>query len=478
MMSFSKVPLALLVPLLSWTLFDSAFAFDAASAAVSASALAAAAAAAAAAAPAAASAAAAAAPASGPAGAADPGIPLVPDASLDLPPEAQVMAALRALPEVRAAQQILRVEHANRARLLAGAAEWQLRSALTQRRVSGSGQLDQPGNFREWELAIERPWRSGNKAGIDARLGDAGVAHAENASGDAQHEAARSLLRRWFTLRRLDAELTVLRNQRRLWEQTGAAVAQRVKAGDAAQLDFDLAQAGLAQADARLADAIGRNASARADFDRAYPELSGVQVAGLCTPQADPLTLDDYIERLFADHHELGMAQAELDRRIQLAERARADQQPDPVFGVRVASERGGAEHLAGIVLTLPLGGENRAAATRAALAEVEAAREQVARVRRRLEGELASLYAARQGLLASWQANRASAERMGSVAKRIEHAYTLGELGLSEVLASRRQQQESELQESAARQDACEVAYRLRLDTHSLWSTENAGHS
>jgi outer membrane protein TolC len=394
----------------------------------------------------------------------------------DLPPVERVIATLAALPEVHAAQQMKKAEEANRDRLIAGTHEWQARTSLTRRNVSGSG-IDQGGPFHEWELAVERPWRSDRKAQIDQRVGDAGLLRAENAVGDALHEAARGLLRRWFELRRAEADATAQLAGRALWAQTQVTVARRVEAGDAARLDLELIQAQLAQADARVAEAAGRVRQARTDFDRAYPELAGVSQPGQCEPQADTLTLDDYMTRLFAEHHELAMAQAEFDRRMQLAERARADQQPDPVFGVRIASERGGAEHLAGVVVTLPLGGDNRTAATRSALAEAEAARDNVARVRRRLEGEVASMYATSQGLFQAWQATLTASERMHAVASLSERAYGLGELGLPEVLASRRQEQEARMAESSARNGACEVFYRLRLDTHALWPMEQLDH-
>ena len=389
----------------------------------------------------------------------------------DLPPRALVQATLSALPEVRSAAQLRRAAMATRDRLLAGPGEWQVRTSGTRRQVSGVGSADVPGNFNEWEVAVERPWRSDRKATIDRRLGEAEVARADNALGDAVHEAARGLLRRWFELRRLQSERLQLEAQRESWEQTRASVARRVEAGDAARLDLDLLLATLAQADARLADIGSRASQAQVEFEHAYPELAGFRAAAQCEPRREDRSLDDYMSRLLAEHHELAMAQAELDRRLQLAERARADQSPDATVGVRIASERGGAEHLAGLVVTLPLGGAARDAATRAALAEAEAAREQLLRVRRRLEGEVTGLYASREGIFLAWAASRSALERTSSVAARSQRAYALGEIGLSELLGSRRQEQEARLQEALARNNACETSYRLELDTHGLWA-------
>ncbi len=395
----------------------------------------------------------------------------------DLPPFERVLTALSELPVVRAARQGQSAQEAVREALVAGSQEWQVRSSLTRRNVSGLGVADQAGHFNEWELAVERPWRSAGKARIDRQIGDAAVSYAENAVGDAVHEAARELLRRWFELRRNEAQADVLRTQRALWGQTRAAVARRVEAGDAARLELDLIEANLADADARLADAAGRAQRARDDFDRAYPALAGAVPPGQCLPRQDDFSLDDYLGRVQAEHHEIAMAQAEFDRRLQVAERMRADEHPDPTFGLRVASERGGAEHLAGVVLTLPLGGDSRSAATRAALAEAEVAREHLAQVQRRVQGEVAYLVATQQGQFRTWQASQTSAERFAAVASRGERAYSLGETGLSEVLASRRQEQEARLAEVATRNDACEVFYRLRLDTHALWPMDAADH-
>jgi outer membrane protein TolC len=107
----------------------------------------------------------------------------------------------------------------------------------------------------------------------------------------------------------------------------------------------------------------------------------------------------------------------------------------------------------------------------------VEAARENLARVRRRLEGEVASLYASREGLFQSWRASQEALDRVSGVAALTGRAYALGETGLADLLSIRRQEQDARLQESMARTDACEVFYRLSLDTHALWPMDPSDH-
>ena len=109
-----------------------------------------------------------------------------------LPPAEVVARVLREHPEVQAAAAQVSVEEAHRQRLQAGEHEWNVRLGGQQRRSRpATGPEEQ---FNEWNAALERPLRLPGKATLDGRLGEAGVALAEAAHGDALHEASRRLL--------------------------------------------------------------------------------------------------------------------------------------------------------------------------------------------------------------------------------------------------------------------------------------------
>lgn len=392
------------------------------------------------------------------------------EATPDLPPQDAVARVLLAHPDVEAATSGLRAEEANRSRLAAGHYEWNLRVGGQQRNVRPASAAEQ--NYGEWNTALERPFRLPGKSAKDAEIGEAGVALAKTARGDALHETSRALLRTWFVWLREVAAARQWRAEADLLTQQASAVRRRQQLGDAARVDSVLAEAAEAQARSQLAQAELRERTAREDLVRRFPGLPLVEPAAI-DPQPIGGEADEWIAEILNESHELGMARKEAERARLLAQRTRQDRLPDPSLGVQYSRERGGEEKVVGAYISIPLPGSARFAAADAASAQADAAERRRMAIERRIGAEAAALVQAARTGIATWQASRDAAERLTQAATMTTRAYQLGEGTLNDLLLARRQANEAQLAAALARLDAREQRYRLLLDAHKLWDLD-----
>lgn len=390
----------------------------------------------------------------------------------DLPPPAQVDAALNGHVLVLNAISTLKMEQANQRKWNSGTYEFNLRAESAQRDIVNSGQ-----NLKEWNVELERPLRLYNKVGIDEDIGAASVARAEFALGDARHEAARMLLQLWFAWQREQAQVELWQQQADILDQQVQMTAQRVKAGDAPRLELNQAQAAAAQAGVSLHQARLRAQLAGNDLARQFPAIRLPESSPYApaTPQAIGHDYAYWKTRVFEHNHELGMVQQQSRVQQLLAERSHADQVPDPTVGVRHSSEFGGTEIVNGVYLSMPFSFGQRRATAEAVTQQADIAADQEAYVKRRLEGDIYAAYTQAVKSFDTWQQAHAAALAMRSNADMVTKAYGLGESSLLESLSSRRFALESSLAEMLARLDANEARYRLLLDAHQLWPLDSA---
>ncbi|MBK6677144.1 MAG: TolC family protein [Rhodocyclaceae bacterium] len=387
----------------------------------------------------------------------------------DLPPRVQVERALHEHPIVRAAEAGVRAEEANRSRLEAGPHEYALK-------LSGQQRRDRPLDitYREHEVGVERAIRLPGKATIDAELGAAGVEQARVAFGDALHESSRLLLKIWFDWQREVAAIQDWRVQVAILQRQREVIVKRVGAGDAARLEALLAEAQLAQAQAQLAQAEARGADAASALSQDFPAVRLPEVIDATTPRPVAESDEQWRARIVEHNHELRVAVLATRRGRLTAQRLDADRLADPTVGLRMASERGGQEHIIGLQLTIPLGGTVRLASARAAAADADAVAAREARVRARVEAEAKRTVAAARSTHVQWQRLTDVAQRMANNANLLEKAWRLGEGQFGDLQTARRQAIEARLAESQARLDANEAHYRLLLDAHALWSLDD----
>lgn len=386
----------------------------------------------------------------------------------NLPPTREVARLLADAPAIRAALAQRDVETANRSRLEAGPHEWNLRAGSQQHRTRPN---NLPGErFSEWSAALERPLRLPGKAGLDADIGQAGVALADTAIGDARHELSRFLLKSWFDWLRESESLAQWTQQVALLERQSTAVSRRQKLGDAAGIEAIQAEAALAQARAQLAQATSREQAALATLQQRFPGLQAPVRTSLTELETLSGDAESWVARVLEHNHELAMAEGERTRASLLAERARRERLPDPSVGVAWSRERGGEENIVGAYISIPLPGGARSAAADAAGAQQVAAGHRAGAVRQKIAAEAAALFHSARAAVPAWQAARTAAQRLNESARLSERAYQLGEGNLSELLASRRLANEAELAARTQQIEALALRYQLLLDTHQLW--------
>ncbi len=383
----------------------------------------------------------------------------------DLPPPAQVEAALNSNVNVMTAETGIKVEQANQRRWQEGPHEFSVRLGTARRQVVSAEQ-----RLKEWDVSLERPIRMPNKASIDSDIGEAGVARSEFALGDARHEASRVLLRLWFNWQRERAAASQWQQQVDILDQQAKATEKRMAAGDAPKMELNPARAAVAQATVALQQAKVRAGLAANELRRQFPDLVLPEQPATATPQAIEHDYDYWKNLVFEHNHELGMVQSEARLQLLHAQRSRADRLADPTIGLRYSNEMGGNERVTGVYMVVPFSFGVRGAIAEGAGYQAEIAAEREAAVKRRLESDVSAAYAQSVGNYESWRQAHEAAVSVRQNAELMTRAYSLGESSLSDVLTARRLALESSLAETVAQLDANEARYRLLLDAHQLW--------
>lgn len=397
----------------------------------------------------------------------------LPATAPDLPPDAQVIAALRSSPAVNAADEHIDAQQARARRLGAGPYEWTLGLGEQSRRVRTAPE----GRYTEWDVGLERTVRLPSKRDLDQQLGAAGIATARVGRGDAVHETGRNLLAMWFDWMREEAAVVEWRHQRDNLSRQAQVLGRRVELGDAPRLERLQADAALAQVTAQLSQAEGRARVAAERLRRQHPLIALPVTVPEVPPEAIEGQAEDWILAILQHNHELAVARAESTRARINASRSDAERLPDPSFGIRLSRERSGEERLLGVSLSLPLPGEGRRADSDAALAEARASAHREAGVQRRVEAEAAALFRQAVAARSGWLGQRLAADALARSADLTERAWQLGEGRLAETLAARRLAHEAQLAAQMARLEARERYWRLMLDAHRLWDLEDENH-
>ncbi|MCC7247819.1 MAG: TolC family protein [Lysobacter sp.] len=386
-----------------------------------------------------------------------------------LPPEERIASALAAQPDVRAAAARLRTAHADARALEIGAYELEATVIPQRRRTDGGG-------YDEWEAQLSRRIRLPGKARLDRDIGRHTIDAAELRLDDSEHQAARRLLALWMawlrdahTANESDEQTALLRRER-------DALARRVTLGDAAQRELDAMEAERAQADAQAIAARAQADASRRALAGRFPQIPLPERAPpLSEPAALPEDAERWRQRIVERSHEIGIAEEDALRQTRIAERTRADRMPDPSLGLRMMSDRGGAESALGVVLNVPIGGRYRRALSDKAEADAAAAAADAANVRQTIEQDAWDAAHAADSRLAQWRSQQRAVAAQTSAAARTRRAWELGETGLGEYLQAQRLHRQARLAETLARADALEAALLVLVDSHELWHPELA---
>ncbi|MDE2503080.1 MAG: TolC family protein, partial [Burkholderiales bacterium] len=330
------------------------------------------------------------------------------------------------------------------------------------------------GRYREWEAQLSRSIRLPAKARLDREIGG----HLRSAAGlrldDAEHQAARRLLELWMNGLRQALAADEASAQQALLTRERDALARRVALGDAARRDLDLFEAERAQLAAQAVGARAAAVAARQMLASEFPQLPlPAQAPPLPEPAAPPGEVADWRQRIVERSHEIEIANEEAARLALIAARTRADRTPDPTVGVRLISDRGGAEKVVGLVLNIPIGTDYRSAMAVSESANAAAAEAEAAGVRRAVEQAAWATAEAAQSRLVQWQAQQQALVAQAAASQRTRRAWELGEAPLAEYLLAERSQRQARLAEALARVDALQALLQLRVDTHELWHAE-----
>ena len=398
--------------------------------------------------------------------------------ALSLPPVAATREVIAALPPLLAAKAGVELAQARAQRLQAGVHEWAFKAGAQQRSdVVGD-------KFFETDVALERGMRFGRKGQTDKALGEMGVNAGQMSYADTWHETVRTLVQAWFEAQRARASVLVLAQQTVLAADQLRVAQRRVKAGDAPRLDEMMARAESERAQGAEQQARGRLAVMLQELRLRYPglalealQLGDAASASAATLVSSPPAMPEadaiWLQRIMADNHELELAEAEAQVARLAAQRAQLDTRPDPLLGVRVARERGGAENVVGLYITVPMSGALRAADARAAQAQADAAEQRLALTRQKVEAAAQRAVLQTRHTRSVWERQQAVQQAMAQVAQLATKAYALGEVSLTESLQARRNALEASLTAQAARWDALEAITRLLVDAHQLWAAD-----
>ena len=386
--------------------------------------------------------------------------PLAPEGLL---PTAVAQPLLDRYPAVMAARAAMTVAERQADILHSSPYEWTPRVTSQRRNIKNSP------DHREWNAGIGSTLRLPNKAAADERIGEATIKEGQARYGEARHEAARTLLKYWLDWQVAAQTAQLAAQSRKFAEENLVIVEKRVRAGDAAKLDANLARAELADQRRLENDAQTQLVSAWSHLVAHFP---GIPEQPTALPEPPPLRGETRLwqDHILANSDELKVIEEGLRIARATAERTHADRIPDPTVEVFTASEMGGNERLTGVMLNIPIPGSARSLRNDKAVAEIDVWREEVALKRRELEGRVAGDLAIARGALTSLRMATDNARTMAENARLLQRAYTLGEAELQTLLQARRQSLAAENSALQAKAAALHGYYGLLIDAHLVW--------
>jgi outer membrane protein TolC len=382
-----------------------------------------------------------------------------------LPPDEAIERAIEDHPLVQSALARRDAARETARGLRAGPHEFSVSGSYVERRI------DRDGTYSEYDATLERGIRLPGKAALDRKVGELGMAAAEYRVADTRHRAALLFNELWWDWLTAQADVKAAEAAVANLSSALSAVERRVTLQDAAPVDADQARAALATARLSLEQRQARAAIARSRIEVQFPSLPlPVEAPELPEPELPPTGLGLLRDQVLVQNHSMPGAQAEADRQSALALRAQKDRIADPTVGLRLFSERGGAERGIGVVASIPIGGKARAAIAGQAAADARAAAADFAAARYTAQETAATDYAEASKRWTAWQRSIEARSSSEKAAQRLRQGYRLGGVDLADLLYAERQAQEALNAETAARADALRAFSRLRIDAHELW--------
>lgn len=383
----------------------------------------------------------------------------------DLPPRDTVARWLATDPTVQEAGFGQSVAGHEAGMLRASPNEWTL-LATGQRREYESGTRS-----REWNAGIERTVRLPGKRTLDTRLGESAIAVANARYVANTRQALKELTGLWLGWCAAVAATRLADQQVELAERSRASVDKRVKAGDAARLDLNLAEADVTDMMRLRSEAQTNETTAKARLTARFSDVPA-EAPALSEPDVDAQTpAADRIALLVSRSTALRLAEAERAQADLGVARQRADRLPDPTVGIFGGTEAFGNERIVGVTVSVPLPGHYRNEKLGRALSERDQRDAALAREKQQVSADAAALVTAERGNTERWRLARVAAQRWEENVRLMQRAYALGEADLQNLLLARRQSLEAARTALDAHVAALDAQYRARIESGELWA-------
>ena len=384
-----------------------------------------------------------------------------------LPPDALILAALDAAPNVLEAEAMVASAKAEARVMAAGDYETTSLAGIDRRRVRGEG------GVAEWSFQISRPLRLPGKAQLDVRAGEAGVRAASNTVEDARHQLSLTLARLWVGWLEASERQAIDADELATYRKDLTAMRRRVELKDASGLELRIVAASVARAEAALAVSSAESAALRLEIDSQFPGLTPPAAPTLSPPVELVRPGSAWRDVILSRSHEIAIVRDLAEREALLARRARLDRVPDPTVGVRTFNERGGSETGVGVFVSIPFSGPRRTALADRQIASASAALVRLRRMEREIVATADRDVLDAQSGLEAWRGAWAAAEQTHAATLLVRRSYQLGETSLADLLVAERQFSDARRTETSARARAQSAQVKLALDAHELWLTE-----
>jgi len=327
--------------------------------------------------------------------------------------------------------------------------------------------------WHESMVSVETPLRFWGKRGLDADLEDKTQAYAELGYADAMHEGGRELIQLWFAyLNALAAEQnasTALDLTTKMQRMTQV----QLKHGEVSKLDAELASAEHERTQAALAVAQAQRVSAAAMLQRRFPALALPSASVLRDAPSLPTlagSMGEMRQTYVDKNHELNLMRLQAQRLRLSADRASRERLPDPTVGVFSSRDKGGAETVNGVLLSVPLPGSAKWYHHSAAVADAQAASDKVALAEQQKSAAFEGLWAAYQNKRNAADQLKSAAQRQTIAADKSLKAYSLGEGSLADVLLIARMASDNLHAAQRMQLEVAELYALIRLDLHEMW--------
>jgi cobalt-zinc-cadmium efflux system outer membrane protein len=347
--------------------------------------------------------------------------------------------------------------------------DWVARGTYQQRNyANGAGKSS---NSNEWNFGVERTIRLPAKVRADEASTKAANQMAPLQYQQTRRQVAADLLDAWFDWLAVDASKTLLLRQQTAVADNVAAVAKRVKGGDAAQLEQKLASAELTTLQRQVSEANNAEASAWTLLMVRYQANPDVKPSTIPEPIAVPYDSAWWQSKMLETNDSLALARSHVISAEAAAQRAKAERQPDPTIGVFTASEAYGNERIIGVSASIPIGGKRRSLEVERMMVQANNARLNLTLVEREQRAAVQTSYRTAQGYFERWQLAQQAAITMADNARLTQKAYGLGEGDIQLLLLARRQALAAAEDEVTTKISALRAYYQLLLSAKLLWS-------